>query len=350
MAVFVSRRGFIYLILGGTLGALGVTGVVKNLNETSDTNIRELLSAYALRLKSAHFDLPSQHDLDSIEARLLARGWDNVFSEDDLNNRISDIIRDDFSGNRVVEIEGWILSEFEKDLIDYSALIKQRNGIMLIEQESNFETAEITEFVHINDWGPRSTCVGMPFNQQTDGHSSIWISLDSYIGRLVVYMGGIAIPTTMAPGVVTTKIDGKVLTQLISNAGVKDVTIYDPARNIKQKIGMFEIHDRVIPAVTEAGVISTNFGKIEDWGPESLPILQFEGKDKIALWIKTQCAPRDAIILMGDIPLKTTVGPALVTGLFSDLKSKPSIGGHAVWLYSRQSQEKIKVGVINISN
>ncbi|MGJ0490221.1 hypothetical protein [Methylobacter sp.] len=352
MMPLMKRRKFLGLILTAAAGSLAYKKFYYDFSLTDefDENIRTYVQNFGLQLKGARFKNSSVDQIAQLEAKLISRNWHNLDTEEAFYDRISEITREEFLAGKIVDIDGWIVSEFERDMILYALLVKNKQGVQIKEEINAFQNAVLVDFLNIKDWGPQSTCVDMGFNQQSDGHSSHWFLIGPYTGLLRVYINGTLMPTTKGIDVLTTKIEGKLLNDLISNPGKQEVMIYDPSRNLKQRVGFFEIFDKSRPAVNEEGHESKHFGVVQGWGPKSLPLEQFLKGDKSPLWITSHCAPRDSVILVGDTPLNTTVGSTLVSGLFSVHQKMINAGSYPVFLYSRQNNEKVKVGIVELSN
>lgn len=316
--LLMNRRKFLGLVLTVATGSLAYKGLFSNSQKDQAGDIHEHMYNYGLHLMGAKFENIASNQLEQLEAILMSRDWREVHTEVDFYKRVGEIIRGEFLSNKVVEIDGWIITEFEKDMALYALLVKRERGISTTEAEATFETAKFSDVVNVKNWGPKSTCVGMGFNQQSDGHSSHWFAIDSYNGRLTIYIGNKAVPTTKGTDVLTTKNEGQLLDEIISTPRQLDVVVYDAARNIKQKIGIFDILDRSSPVINSNGKELQYFGKVEGWGPKALSLTQLTGDKKTPLWIKSRCAPRDTVIYIGETPLVTTVSSTLITGHYSE--------------------------------
>jgi len=346
----LNRRKFLGAILALAGGGVVYKTLVYGRPGAGLINDRsEILREAVLGLKGIGFDNPPGAQLITFEERILARGWSDVKTFADFYAWIGETVRNEFLGQKTVNLNGWIVSEFERDMIFYALLVKSKEGISVKENTGSFESAKMTDFLHVKDWGPRSTCVGMSFNPQSDGHSSHWFSTDSYNGRLAIYIGGEAIRTTKGVNIITTKVEGADLTKITSAPGALDVIAYDPARNIKQRIGVFEVFSQPPHAFTMEGKKSNYFGEVSGWGPKSMTLNQFTGAQKVPLWIKTSCAPISTVISLGDIPLKTVVGPNLVTGTFDVTVTEIKIGKFDIALIDRKSGEAVFVGELEIT-
>ena len=346
----LGRRKFIGLILASAAGSIvykefyDFKYTATSADDVYEERLASYIAAFGLQLKGVKFDGYKVDRIEQLEQKLYSRDWNNVDSEEAFNSRLSEIISEDFSAGRTVRIDGWILSEFERDMIAYALYIKDKHGVADKDDVVTFENAKYKEFIKIKDWGPKATCTGMGFNQQSDGHSSHWFSIDPYNGRLRVFLNDIALITTKGTEILTTKVDGEALERILATTGALNVMVYDPARGVKQKIGDFEVFARSEPALLANGTESKAFGLVEKWGPKNRLLPQPSDVEKNPFWIKTQCAPRDAVIMFGDIPLKTTVGTSLVTGVFSESDLPLYAGEYDIQLRSRESNEAIVVG------
>ncbi len=345
----ISRRMFLGGILAFVAGSVAYKSIpLHRIDNWESLGPKGALRNIALNLKGINIGVAENDYLNILEEKLLARNWDEVNSVADFNSWIRQTIKTEFVAEKTANLDGWVLSEFERDMIAYAVLIKNKEGVATTEDSGSFESAKIANFIKINDWGPKSTCVGMSFNAQSDGHSSHWFSIEPYNGRVKVYIGGKAIPTTKNTNVITTKIENTLLNDINGLPGRLDVMVYDPARNIKQKLGIFEVFGQPPRATTVDGAISTHFGKVLEWGPKSIAISQFTGAAKTALWIKTSCAPNSAEMKLGGISLKTVVGPNLVTGTYDVATSEIHAGRFSLELKDRNSGESIPLGELEL--
>jgi hypothetical protein len=300
-----------------------------------------MLRATAIGLKGIRLGRAPIEGVLELEEKLLRRDWKVASNNEEFTSWLQHAIEAEFAVQSVSNADGWILSKLEWDLIRYAWQLQHREGASIIEEDEGFESAKFAEFLKVKNWGPRSACVGMPFNRQIDGHSSHWFSTDHYNGALTVYVGGRALTTTKSPRTLTTALSEAVLTELTSRPGSLDVVIYDPSRNLKQKIGQFEIIAQPERSTTVDGRESRNFGKIVGWGPKVVSLSR-----PAPIWIKIDCAPSGAKIRIRSTLLETVISPKLVTGLVSAVDG--GVGSARIELVSSDSGEVIPVGAVEL--
>lgn len=347
--VKLSRRVFFRLILASAVGVVAYKKIRNDKVSSGDDfygGANAYLEKYALQLKGLKFNSDKTLEVKQLEEKLYSRNWSNVDSVKKFTTRLNEIISVDFSEGRTVNFNGWILSEFEKDMVMYALYLKEKNGVLIENDSVTFESAKLHDFLDIKGWGPQSTCQGMAFNQQSDGHSSQYFFTGPYNGTLRVYLNGSPLPTTKGAEFISTKVGDEMFEKHITTAGLLEVMIYDPARGVKQKVGLFEVYSKSASALLSNGKKSKSFGAIKKWGPQTLLLPQLHDFDKHPLWIETRCAPRDSVIMVGETPLKTTVGTTLVTGVFPDMDLPVPLGEYTVQLFSSSSNESVVVGKI----
>lgn len=347
----LNRRNFLSIILLFVGGGLYKEIFADHPELSPISNHDDILREAALGLSGFVLDNPPVEQLIVLEERLLGKNWSsNVRNVADFDAWVYERVTSDFLEHKTVNLNGWIVSKFERDLVIYAFLVQTSHGVLIEEDSDSFESAKTVDFVTVKDWGPRSTCVGMPFNSQSDGHSGHWFSIDSYNGRLVIYIGGIAISTTKGADVLTTKVEGATLTQLTGAAGLLDIMVYDPVRNIKQKIGIFEVFSQPPRAFTVNSKESRFFGEVLEWGPKKMTISQFTGSEKMPVWIKTSCAPDSTVINLADNILKTVVSSNLISGTFDITNAEIKSGQFDLILIDLKSGESVLVGTLELAD
>lgn len=347
----LSRRAFLGAIFALAGGGFVYKILFVDRPEAGAINDRsEILREAALGLNGIGLENSPSGQLITLEESLLARDWSSVKSSADFYAWIEKTIRNEFLEQKTVNLNGWIVSEFERDMIVYAFLVQSKEGMSIKDDAGSFDSAKIVDFLSVKDWGPKSTCVGMSFNPQSDGHSGHWFSIDSYNGRLAIYIGGVGIPTTKGVNVITTKVEGTDLARITGAAGSFEVMAYDPARNIKQRIGMFEVFSQPPRAINTEGKKSNFFGEVSEWGPKRMTVNQFIGAQKMPIWIQTRCAPVSTVINLGKLPLKTVVGPSLVSGTFDVTVTELKAGRFDLTLIDRKSGESVLVGELEITD
>ena len=172
-------------------------------------------------------------------------------AELDLADELAARVVEDFRADRVVSVNGWVLSSTECRLAALSVLVRGaakpeqgEHDLQSSEQgamSDPFLKAEVDEMVELEAWGPQSTQVGTPFLQQSDGHSAMWFRVKDPAQSLKVYVGGQRLLTTITDGLITVAISGKPFERLVAKPTILDVFFYDVVRNTKQYVGEFSI-------------------------------------------------------------------------------------------------------------
>jgi hypothetical protein len=322
---------------------------------SSTTNLLDELREFALQLEGIQ-SLESIPDAEptQIENKLLEKIKQKELLElGEVAERLFYLVKQDFQHNRTVLVEGWILSETEFELLTYKKTRHIETGIdyVLSEDKSSFTSAKYGEFINVKAWGPKETCVGTPFNQQADGHSSNWFSVSGYSGPMDIYFSGKKIKTTFKGPVATTRIDGELFKELTALQGEHEVVMYNPIDNIKQKIGKFVVVSREGTVLTKSGDRSKYFGEIVSWGPKStkrLTPFNIQKDGSSALWIKTECPPADVVVILGGVKLSTTVKRNIIAARVENLGILKNTGSVEIVLSSKSANEEILVGRFDI--
>ncbi len=309
---------------------------------------RKLIKSASLLIRGVGSRSERLITIDEVEDRLLSKSWGDVYNIEDFLQWLGRTANEEYLKGKTARIDGWIFSEVERDILLLALHFKYERGASSQLVVSTYESADLAEFIHVKAWGPQSTCVGMPFNVQSDGHSSHWFSIDPYVGRLVVYISGKPLKTTKSAGLITSKIEGSDFASVTGSHGLLDVELFDPTRNIKQSVGKFEVSLKPPAATTIKGNDSTVFSKISGWGPTTLARSQISGNNNAPIWIGTSCAPRTTVIMVGPLKLQTVVGPKLVTGTFGLVIGDVQLGSHDVILTNVYTDESIFVGKLVI--
>ena len=268
-------------------------------------------------------------------------------SYDNVGNAIGNLIREDYINFNTSELDGWILSKTEIDLLAYRSYLYPRKNKQKNKQKKSYINSINKDFIKITKWGPKKTCVGKPFNQQLDGHSSNWFSVDGYVGVLHVYFGENRIKSTFKGGIVTTRIDGEEFLELTRQNSHHKIFFYNPVDNIKQYIGDFIVESKKCCSVNIDGNKSKVFGKIESWGPKStkkLMAFNIQKDGTSAIWIKTLCAPINSVIYIDNIEIATTVHQNIVIGKINGLAMLKDRKQMEVFIVNKYKLEKVKVG------
>lgn len=97
-------------------------------------------------------------------------------------------------------------------------------------------TASGGSFCDVDNWGPRETRVGEPFNEQPDGASAFWLRIECFPETTVVTLDGVEVPTTLRPGdgLITTHIKNH---ELYAAPGEYAVELLDKATGNRHPVG-----------------------------------------------------------------------------------------------------------------
>jgi hypothetical protein len=357
----INRRDLLIrsaIFSAGWVGALSFP-VIKNLtiptqSSTPKAGLLDELKKIVLEYSGIQsLDKIPHADLIKIENLLI-----NKFNQEDLlelesiEERLLYLIKEDFLSDKTTQIEGWVLSNTEFELLAYKKLIHIKTGVGFIKvRKSSYETAKYSDFLSIKAWGPKNTCVGDPFNQQLDGHSSNWFSVTGYVGPLEIYFGERRVKATFKSATATTKIDGELFDELTRKVGKHDIIMYNPVDNVKQKVGEFIIASTEGRAKTVSGHDSKTFGEIISWGPKStkkLTAFNIQKDGSSVFWIKTSCPPIDTKVFFDGFELPVEIRNGLITAKLKDLSSMKSIGKKQIVLSSGSGSEEVLVGQFEI--
>ncbi|MDZ4348367.1 MAG: hypothetical protein U1A22_02410 [Xanthomonadaceae bacterium] len=261
-------------------------------------------------------------------------------------------IEEDFRDGKIAEIDGWLLSETEHVLLKYSAHLHRLAGSSSESRPVPFSEAEEAEIVTLRNWGPQSTCVGRGFNEQADGHSSIWVGFDGVAPTgLFIMIGDQSVITAKGAGVLTSRIEGDLLRSMLEQERSYAVSLYDPFQGKRQLVGQFAVVGTAEAARTEAGKESTVFKPVARWGPtrtrQSTPFNAQPNGDS-AFWINTPCAPHDTMVTLGDTALETTVTQGSVTARLTNPDLLDRTGRLPLRLTHPPTGESVLVGEFEI--
>jgi hypothetical protein len=280
-------------------------------------------------------------------------GIEDILKEDAIGNQrtgaikkiVSDMIRDDYKFENTVVIDGWILSRKEASILMYRQSLYGNLSETTIKR--SYENAPENNFASVLSWGPKSTCVNRSFNQQSNGHSSNWFSIDGHSGALQIYFDNTWVPATFYANTITTNIDGDLFKTLTSKASKHKVYIYDPVQHVKKYVGDFVVNSR-----KNTQGMSNAFGEVESWGPRSTKILtpfNIQKDGRSAFWIKVLCAPKDTVVVLNGFKIPTTVSSNLVIGYIEGLDAlKEAKSLELILTKSSDNSKFIKVGEFTI--
>jgi hypothetical protein len=213
-------------------------------------------------------------------------------------------IRDDFDLGRVLEVEGWRLSETECRLAALAALTQGYHEPQLPEQPGE----QVGFIAEIEDWGPKSTPQGQAFNQQPDGHSGLWFRARGVPASSVLRFDGKNQDTQVYADLFTSGLSGRFMEDVINTPGAYSVALFDKATQVLQPIGEFTVHSNP-PEAVEALYADLDQCAVEKWGPVHVNAGQRfnpQPDGSSAFWVRTNCAYDGSRLVFDGEPLKTT--------------------------------------------
>jgi hypothetical protein len=262
--------------------------------------------------------------------------------DDDIGHRLQEAIQSDFNQDRILDIDGWQLSETECQAAALAASMQGFNEPIDVEQTPPVEM----KFVEIENWGPQRTLQGESFNEQPDGHSGIWVKAIGIPASTVLLFSGVTQPTNVYAEHLTSGLRGKFMNTTIGTPGTYTIDLYDRSRHRIQRIGEFEVIKRTAP-------IPFYKCRVADWGPQqatSGEAFNEQPNGASAFWIRTNCALPEAVVVLNDRELKTTIRPndGLITASLLDGHELPP-GQYKVELHYGDGGNMLQVGALNVA-
>jgi hypothetical protein len=286
-------------------------------------------------------EFPDAGLLDQLHTRLSDSG------ESLLGEALDTRIAQDFSEADQIDISGWQLARTECMLLALAA--RQRGLSQPARQDQpalNFE-----DFVEIDRWGPQETIEGEIFNPIGEGRGAFWVRINNPVpGSVRLVLDGVELATHFQPGVVTASLAPDHMEQVIAEPGMRELVMVDTARNIAQRVGYLTVRARPEAAILDNGEPSSVFCVVERWGPDHAvqgEAFNQQPDGSAAVWVRIGCAPESAQLVLGDIPLPTTVGGSAVTARvphFADLK----LGDHVLRIEDPPTGEILTIGILRI--
>lgn len=259
-----------------------------------------------------------------------------------LEAALQSVIAADFREGRVEDVAGWQLSATECELAALAALEQD----LVVPETYDLEQWTEATLVEVRGWGPQGTTMGEVFNPQADGHAGIWIQADDAPASIQFSFAGRLRATTVFPDVITSGLAGDLLEEIIHVPGEYPVALVDTSRGLIQSLGTFVVRAPPRPAVLEDGRPSTVFCSINGWGPntaEAGEAFNRQPNGMAAFWVRTDCAPATARLVLDDVPLPSTVTSNTVTARvphYAELEP----GDLVLRLHDPASNESLKVG------
>jgi len=146
----LSRRAFLGAIFALAGGGFVYKILFVDRPEAGAINDRsEILREAALGLNGIGLENSPSGQLITLEESLLARDWSSVKSSADFYAWIEKTIRNEFLEQKTVNLNGWIVSEFERDMIVYAFLVQSKEGMSIKDDAGSFDSAKIVDFLSV---------------------------------------------------------------------------------------------------------------------------------------------------------------------------------------------------------
>jgi hypothetical protein len=289
-------------------------------------------------------DQPAEAIKTDLEQRLLA-DLAHSARQGTISDAVDQAIRNDFSAGRLVEIDGWQLSETECRL---AALAAAQQG---------FETAQVpeppkdryAEFLEVEAWGPQDTVQGQTFNEQPDGHSGIWVKAAGAPASVVLQFDGKTQDTQVYADHLTSGLRGEYMHQVIDTPCVYQVELYDKATLTRQVLGDFTVKASGDQPrkVSEDQLAAC---RICSWGPDKAKAgeaFNRQPSGASAFWVRINCAADGSVLLLAGTALKTKVRKDLLTATVPN-GHQLEAGSHDLELRVGNGPKTVQVGTLVI--
>lgn len=212
------------------------TPLVDLLLSWSSVSYAGPVCAIKLGLQPGINPLALQQALSSVLAVKLASRTENFSVEQHLQQ----LTRTDFAQGRTLDVDGWQLSETECQAAALAASLRGFTEPV----EVKLPPPVVVNFVEVEQWGPKSTLQGEPFNEQSDGHSGIWVRAAGIPPATILVFAGRPQYTQVFAEHLTSGLRGKFMNTTISKPGKYTIELYDRNRRQIQRIGEFEVIER----------------------------------------------------------------------------------------------------------
>jgi len=309
------------------------------LDDEALANLRQL----AVELEGVEFVAPvcfrrlqDETPLDTLLASLPENA-------DSLGDGLRERIARDFDQGRIVDIDGWKLSQTECLLLAGAAGIR---GLMEArEVESGPFRAQ--QFMDIEQWGPKRTIEGEIFNPIGNGRGGFWLRVSSPVnGSMRLVLDGQELATHFEPGVITASLEPDYMEQIIAQPGVHELVLVDNSRQLRQPVGFLTVEDRPQMATLPDGSTSTVFCKISRWGPDRAvegEAFNRQPDGSASFWVRIGCAPPKSVLILDGVELPTSVQPGLVTARVEHFKMLER-GEHELVIRDPETGESLPIG------
>ena len=233
-----------------------------------------------------------------------------VSTQENIEQQLKQLIRADFANQRLVDIEGWQLSETECRLAALSVALKGEQAPLTPVAVGLSQG----EFVEVVNWGPQKTYKGEKFNEQPDGHCGLWFKAQDTPASAILVFAGVDQATQIYTENFTSGLHGDFMQQVIDTPGEYSVELLDKASQVIQKIGTFQ----VLEPLATAEATDLDQCEVYSWGPDQSPAGQPFNEQpggNSAFWVSTNCALADSSLIFAGVKLKTTVRENLLTAV-----------------------------------
>lgn len=291
--------------------------------------------------------------MEQLAARLAARiGEAETITQ--VRARLADLVADDHASSNLCEVDGWQLSATECEIAALRWLAYGSAASSDADQASDASSAAdpmIGEIVEVTNWGPQGTEQGLKVNEQSDGHSGIWIAASGAPPWIVVMIDGKEAPTVVSDKAVTSGLHGELQTRVLGTPGAYSIALLDPIRRVLQPVGEFVVRPRSERALRADGTRSEVFCVVQRWGPESTPrgvAENAQSDGSMGMWFALACVPSRVELLFGEDALPTTRTEFGITSRVP-LPLLQVSGSVALILRDRDSGEQMTVGEFRIA-
>lgn len=251
----------------------------------------------------------------TLTERLRTRLGSGLTDRSTIEARLGEAVKADFSAGRTCRVDGWLLSETECELagLRWQLHADRRSGEVAPAAAAAATTTATADgaptIVEVTNWGPQSTEQGSKFNVQPDGHSGLWFLASDTPSWVKLRIDGEEAPTTVNERGFTSGLFGAMQDRILSTPGNYALELYDPMRDIVQRIGDLEVRPFAERALLADGSRSTVFCPVTSWGPEETTAgvaanAQPDGSQ--GMWFQLPCAPNNVQLVFGDDRLPAT--------------------------------------------
>lgn len=245
---------------------------------------------------------------DKLQNRFVASGITGSFQQ-----QLDVMIRKDFNDDHVVNVEGWILSDTECQVIALAASLQGYRQAKLPVKAQPI----LGQIVEVENWGPKSTIQGETFNEQPDGHSGLWFKASGASISVDVVFANVNQTTAVYSDLITSGIRGKFMHEVINTPGDYSVALYDKSTRMMQPLGTFQVVEPGLPA-HNMDVADLDKCIVEEWGPnhaDAGKAFNPQPGGVSAFWVKTNCALDGSTLILDGVNLETAVSKNVLTAL-----------------------------------